>query len=55
MLLHIPPALGVTWDVMFEAVFLDLQGMVEGSIQFLYCHLDGTLLGNRQTHDLLDT
>lgn len=47
LLSYIPSALGVTWDVMFEAVLLYLQRMVEGSIQLLHSHLDGTLQGNR--------
>lgn len=40
---YIPPALGVTGDVVFEAVLLYLKHMVKGSIQFLHCHLNGTL------------
>lgn len=39
----VPSALWVAGNVMFEAVLFYLQGVVEGSIQFLYCHLDGTL------------
>lgn len=41
----VPSALGVTGDVVFEAVLLDLQHVVEGSIQLLYRHFDGTLQG----------
>lgn len=31
---------------MFEAVLFDLQHVVEGSVQLLYGHLDGTLQEN---------
>lgn len=41
--LYTPPALGVTGDVMLEAVLLYLQHMVKGAIQLLHCHLNGTL------------
>lgn len=46
MLWFVPSALGVTGDVMFQAVLLDLQRVVEGSIQLLHGHFDGTLNGN---------
>lgn len=40
---NIPSALGVTGDVMLEAVLLDLKHVVKGSVQFLHGHLNGTL------------
>lgn len=43
LILHIPSALGVTGDVMFKAVLLNLKHMIKGSIQFLHRHLNGTL------------
>lgn len=39
----LPPALGVAGDVVFEAVLLYLQSVIERPIQLLHCHLDGTL------------
>lgn len=39
----LPSALGVAGDVMFETVLFYLQSVIEGPIQLLYCHLDGTL------------
>lgn len=43
----IPSALGVTGDVVFEAVLLDLKHVVEGPVQFLHRHLDGALQASR--------
>lgn len=31
---------------MFEAVLLNLQGVVKGTIELLHCNLDWTLQGN---------
>lgn len=42
-LILVPSALGVTGDVVFEAVLLYLKHMVKGSVQFLHRHLNGTL------------
>lgn len=46
LLSYVPSTFGVTWDIMFEAVLLYLQRMVERPIQLLHCHLDRTLKGN---------
>lgn len=43
MLNYTPSALGVTGDVVFQAVLLNLQCVVEGSVQLLHSHLDRTL------------
>lgn len=52
LLQYVPSALGVTGDVVFEAVLLYLQRVIEGSIQLLHSHLNWTLQGNRQSHVL---
>lgn len=41
--LLLPPAFGVTGDVMFQAVLFDLQHVVKGSVQFLHSHFNGAL------------
>ena len=38
-----PSALGVARYIMLQAVLLNLQGVVEGAIQFLYRHFNGAL------------
>ena len=43
----VPAALGVTGDIVFQAVLLDLQRVVEGSIQLLHCHFDRALQANK--------
>lgn len=58
----VPAALGVTGDVVFQAVLLDLQRVVEGPIQLLHRHFDRALqakkhriiLGNGNSVTLLD-
>lgn len=47
---EVPSALGVTGDVVFQTVLLDLQRVVEGSIQLLHRHFDGTLQGRTHGH-----
>ena len=42
----------MTGDVMFEAVLLDLQRVVEGSIELLHSHFDWTLQVHFTYHDM---